>query len=425
MVRHGHKVSVWVIGVLFGAMAVVAMFSPVFMQSGLMLDCRAGVIGTATLIGGSLMVVPSLLLPCIYRVCMGGRGVLPGVGEMLFSALLGTLCHMWFRRRGQRLELSEILFASAVVGFGTDLLLVLCFLGEMRQTVAELDFGGFITLLLLIPVSMALLSTFILREQYHDELLQAVDDSERRMLHSQKMAAIGQLSHRIAHSILNALAIIMGNAELAKTEVDETGNVVPIMDNIIKAVGNLSAMTGELMAFATPGEIRFQRMELNKCLVGVEHLLAKVIGSQIEVVINGSQEAGVVNVDPNLIEQIIMHMTLNAADAMDGKGRLTITVAACDLSKAERARLQSRVPESDRHSGDFAMLSVQDTGCGMTQEIAERIFEPFFTTKGKSENAGLGLSSVYNIVLKHHGLIDVKTRPGRGTTFFVYLPVVC
>ena len=424
MVRRRVKVSTWLIGFLFGVMAIVAMFSPVSIQSGIMLDCRAGVIGTAALVGGYPMALTSWVLPSVYRASLDGTGVLPGIGGMAFSALLGTLCHVWFHRRHKRLTLRDILVASAVVGFGTDAMLIACFMRDTAQTFGAFGVGGFITLLFLVPVSMALLSTFIIREQYHDELLESVADSERRMLHSQKMAAVGQLSHRIAHSVLNALAVIMGNAEQAKVVTSEADKIAPIMDNIIKAVSNLSSLTGELMAFSAPGALRFQRMYLCKCLVGIDRLLARVIGAEIEVVLQGGREAGMVNVDPNLIEQIIMHMAINAVDAMSGRGRLTIAVAASDPSQTERARLQAGISEADWHRGNFAVLSVHDTGCGMTEEISARIFEPFFTTKSKRENAGLGLSSVYNIVQKHHGFIDVKTRPQQGTTFSVYFPIV-
>ena len=114
-----------------------------------------------------------------------------------------------------------------------------------------------------------------------------------------------------------------------------------------------------------------------------------------------------------------------AADAVAAAPVASPAAAAEDSEKAaELRRLQAGECEKDRHAGSFAVLSVQDTGCGMTEEVASRVFEPFFSTKGKHEKTGLGLASVYNIVRTHKGFVDIQTRPGCGTTFLVYLPVV-
>lgn len=424
MVRHHQKINVCLMGFLFGMMAMVSMFCPVLMRSGMHLDCRAGVIGTAALLGGAGMALPSLVLPVAYRLSIGGDGWAPGVCSMFFAAVIGVLCHAWFRRGGTRLSIQDMLFGAAIVGFGTDLAMVVVFMPDSSRIFADLGMGGFVSLHLLVPLSMALLGAFILREQYHDELLDAVIDRERKMLHSQKMAAVGQFSHRVAHSVLNALAVILGNAELAKVEAGERTAVKPIMDNIIASVNSLSVLAGELVAFSAPGELRFHKMDLSKCLVGIEQLVSKVIAGEVEVEIRGDRYVGIVNVDPDLVEQSIVHMAINAADAMSGQGKLVIAAEACVLSQEDRKRLQASQPESERHGGAFAMLSVQDTGCGMPKEVAARIFEPFFSTKGKRENAGLGLATVYSIVQKHGGLIDVQSHEGKGTTFRIYFPVV-
>jgi signal transduction histidine kinase len=426
LARRGFKLKTWVVGLLFGALAVVSMFSPVFILFWMMVDCRAGVLGTAALLGGLPVALISLVFPCIYRMCVGGTGMLPGLCELVFAALLGTLCHEWFYRQKKQLTRREILLASAFVGFGVDLLLTISFTEHTVHIFNAVGMGRYLLLFFMIPVSMALLSSFVLRMRSYDRLLESANDSEQRMLRSQKMAAIGQLSHRIAHSILNALTVIMGNAELAKNEARKGHgeDVVRRMDDIIEAVDKLSKLAGELVTFSAPGTLRFQRIDLSKCLVGVEQLVSKLIGSEVEVCVQGNEDVGVVKVDPNLIEQVIIHLVINAAEAMERKGRLTIKVFSCDLTRSERARLQAGLPTSDWHLGRFAVLSVQDTGCGMTKETVGRIFEPFFTTKRKTENSGLGLSSVYNIVQKHGGVIDVRSEVNCGTTFLIYFPIV-
>jgi signal transduction histidine kinase len=296
--------------------------------------------------------------------------------------------------------------------------------GILPHGLAEFGLAGVALVFLLTPMSMALLSSLIVLEKHHFGAMESVAETERRMLHSQKMAAIGQLSHKLAHSILNALTVIAGNAELVKRGDCVGDEVGACMDEVIKKVTNLSTLAGELVAFASPGVVRLMRMDINKCLVGIEHLLAKNMGSGIEVVVENDLFAGEVMLDPNRIEQVILHLALNAADAMSGNGRLTIGVAPARLSAEERARLQAGVPEKQRHRSDFAVLAVRDTGCGMAPETVARIFEPFFTTKENRNNAGLGLSTVYNIVQIHHGFIDVRSRPDCGTAFLIYFPVV-
>lgn len=426
MARRGIKWSTLPIGMLFGALAMVSMFSPVFVMLCMMVDCRAGVVGTAAFLGGLPVALISLILPCLYRLGVGGGGLLPGLCELIFAALLGSLCHEWFCRRQKKVKRIEVFVASLFVGVGVDVLLAGLFLSDTVKIFRSIGVLDYLTLLMMTPVSMALLTFFLIRMRSYDLLLASVTDSEQRMLRSQKMAAVGQLAHRIAHSVLNSLTIILGNAEQAQTmaRTSSLPGVVHNMDEIILAVDKLSGLAGELVTFSVPGIVRFQDLDLSKCLVGVDQLVSKLIGAEVNVVVEAEEGAGCVRVDPTLVEQIIVHLVINAAEAMDRKGCLTIRTYAYDPSRTERARLQVGVPKTEWHKGRFAALSVADTGCGMTEETIGRIFEPFFTTKKKTENSGLGLSTVYNIVQKHHGVIDVKSKVGKGTTFYVYFPVV-
>jgi signal transduction histidine kinase len=156
----------------------------------------------------------------------------------------------------------------------------------------------------------------------------------------------------------------------------------------------------------------------------MRELLEQSLGAGIEVVIEA--EPGVIRatIDPERIEQAVMHMALNAAEAMQQSGRLTVSVSVGELPATERRRLLAHLHEEDRHTGALAVLSVADTGCGMPREHVSRIFEPFFTTKDRQENPGLGLATVYNIVYQHGGAIDVETAPGQGSAFHVYLPLL-
>lgn len=424
--RQQRRVSAWLLGLLYGGMGVVVMLAPVVTHSGMIIDCRGGVIGTAALLGGARAALASLLLPCAYRFYVGGTHLVPGLLQILLPCLIGLACNVWFLRRLRVLSLRLVLLVSLAVGVGTDLAVAPFFLfGTTAQGAAEFGVAGVVAVVLVTPVSMALLSTLVLLEQRHFSAVEALAETERRMLHSQKMAAIGQLSYRIAHSILNSLAVIQSDADLAKSDVSDPARVTAHMDDIMQTVDTVSNLTGELVSFAIPGTLRLRRMELGKCLAGIERLLAKTIGKEVELVVeDAGSSAGVVHVDPNRIEQMIVHLAINAAEAMSGHGRLTISVSAVDLSEADVSRLQAGIPACDRHHGRFAVLSVQDTGCGMSDEVVDRIFEPFFTTKGNRDNAGLGLTTVYTIVQQHRGVIDVATQVGKGSTFRVYFPAV-
>jgi len=423
-IRRCRKTSAWQNGMIYGLVCVVVMFTPVVTHSGFIVDCRVGVIGVASLIGGPVMGLTSLILPMAYRLYVGGDRVMFGLLELFFACSFGLLFHLLLRREQRKLTLPCALCCSVAVGLLTDLAMVIAFMPDIfLLNQPGLGLPGILVVILIAPLSMVVLSSMILLEKGHFEAMDAVAEIERRMLYSQKMAALGQLSNKLAHSILNSLAVIMGNAEVVKVEKENSPVVAECMDSIVEKVNHLSTMTGELIAFASPGMLRFRKTDLSKCLVGIDNLLGKVIGSGVEVVIHGDQHAGEVMVDLNRLEQIIMHLVINAVEAMAGSGELTITVAPARLSQLESMRLQAGVSEKKRHMGAFAMLSVQDNGCGMSRETVARIFEPFFTTKEDRDNAGLGLSTVYNIVQQHHGFIDVKSNPGKGTVFSVYFPV--
>lgn len=421
--RRQRAVDSWRTGILFGGMAVVSMLVPVAAHPGMIFDCRSGVIGAAALLAGPAAALASLPLPIIYRLYLGGGGTLPGLLEIFFPAVLGSLCHLWFKRRGETLTLRRILFASLFVGMLSNSVIVSLIRIFMPQEILQLGGAGILLVIFNTPVSMAVLSSLIVLEQTHFEAVATIADSERRVLHSQKMAALGHLLRKIAHTYVNALTAIMGNAQLAKSSAPDNAQVGRLMDEVVQTVDRVSRLSGELLAFSSPRPLNLRNMDLGKCVVGIRAMIDEALGPQIEVEINTDHAVGHVNVDPDRIEQAIMHMVVNAAEAMSAEGRLTISVSTANLSEKELDRLQAGVHEDARHQGQFAVLSIQDTGCGMSKETALRVFEPFFTTKPDKENTGLGLATVYSIVQQHGGFIDVKPRPGQGSTFLVYLPI--
>jgi signal transduction histidine kinase len=422
--RHRHVVRSWHIGLLFGILAVVAMLFPVVTQPGFIFDSRSGVLGAAGLIGGPLTALAALPLPLAYRLHIGGDGMFPGILEIVLPALLGSLFHSWFQRRGDELTVPRVLVASIAVGVLANIPIVSLIVVLMPENTGLIGPGGIALVVLNTCVSMGLLGTLIVVEKDHYAAIESQRDSDSRVRQSQKMAAIGQFAGSVAHSFTNSMTSILANAQMAKDKAGEKERVQAMMEDVIETIGRTSRLTGELLAFAHPSPVRMRSMELGRCFAGIKGILAKTVGDHVELVINTGRNTGQVNVDCDQIGQAVVHMAVNADEAMPAGGRLIISAARANLSDKETKSLQAARHEKDRHDGGFAVLSVADTGTGMSEETLSHIFEPFFTTKREKGNVGLGLTTVYGIVERHNGHIDVQSRPGGGSTFLIYLPIV-
>ena len=267
-----------------------------------------------------------------------------------------------------------------------------------------------------------LLNIFPIMDEKHRTIVIILNDvSERKrmeaqFLQAQKMEAIGQLAGGIAHDFNNLLTIIKGYSQLSLMELKEGGPLRENIEEINKASDRASDLTQQLLAFSRRQILEMKVLDLNALLPGVEMMLRRVIGEDIELVTRLAEDLERVKSDRGQIEQVIMNLAVNARDAMPDGGKLTIETANAELDEAYARAHVAVTP------GRYVMLSVSDTGVGMTPEVRGKVFEPFFTTKEKVKGTGLGLSTVYGIVKQSGGNIWVYSEPGKGTTFKIYLP---
>jgi two-component system, cell cycle sensor histidine kinase and response regulator CckA len=242
--------------------------------------------------------------------------------------------------------------------------------------------------------------------------------AEEQLRQSQKVEAIGQLSAGIAHDFNNLLLGILGYAELAQTEVDSTSPAADFLRHIEANGRRAATLTGQLLAFGRGQSLQPQPLALNALVSETVSMLGRVLGERIELVTALDPELDTVTADSSQMQQVLINLALNARDAMmpDG-GPLTIRTRNVEV-------LDGELDSPELESGRYVVLSVEDTGHGMTQEVSDRMFDPFFTTKGVGEGTGLGLSSAYGIVKQSGGHMVAESEPARGSAFHCYLPAL-
>jgi PAS domain S-box-containing protein len=241
---------------------------------------------------------------------------------------------------------------------------------------------------------------------------------EAQFLQAQKMDAVGRLAGGMAHDLNNLLTVIGGNAEIALAGLDARQVPAGELEEIKQAVKRAAELIRKLLAFSRRAIVERRVVDLNAVLSEMELMLRRLIGEHIELVTRMADDLPAVRIDSTQAEQVLTNLVVNARDAMPEGGRLTLETAAVTVDETYRATCP------DVATGRYLLLSVSDTGCGMSEEVRAHLFEPFFTTKEVGRGTGLGLSTCYGIVNQNGGFIRVFSRQGQGTTVQVYLPAV-
>lgn len=241
---------------------------------------------------------------------------------------------------------------------------------------------------------------------------------ETQLRHAQKMEAVGTLTSGIAHDFNNILTAIIGYANVIKLKTGQNDPVRLYAEQILASTERATGLTQGLLAFSRKVTINLRPVNLNEIVERVQKLLRRLISEDITLKTECIKRKTTAIADSSQIEQVLMNLVTNARDAMPEGGVLTIST---DIAQLDSGFINTH---GYGKTGPYAVLSVSDTGIGMDDMTRDRVFEPFFTTKDVGKGTGLGLSIVYGIIKQHDGFILCESKPGQGTTFIIYLPLV-
>jgi two-component system, cell cycle sensor histidine kinase and response regulator CckA len=241
---------------------------------------------------------------------------------------------------------------------------------------------------------------------------------EEQLRQAQKMEAVGQLAGGIAHDFNNLLQAILGYGEMALENTQPEESAHRNVEEIVKAGGRARTLVNQLLAFSRRQVLEMREVDLNEVIAELMKMLRRLIGEHLSLEVISGHELGTVLADSGQIGQILTNLCVNARDAMPEGGTITIETENVLIDDAYVTTHAWVEP------GRYVLMSVTDSGCGMSEEVRESVFEPFFTTKGVGQGTGLGLATVYGLVKQHQGMVHIYSELDRGTTFKVYLPLV-
>ncbi len=239
---------------------------------------------------------------------------------------------------------------------------------------------------------------------------------EERLRRSQRLEAVGQLTGGIAHDFNNLLTVILGNAEMLADSLHGDEELRGLAEMTVGAAERGAALTARLLAFSRRQALDPKVIRVEGLLLGLAPLLRRAVGERAVLRVAPAADLWPALIDPVQLETAVLNLCINARDAMPGGGELTVSAANIKLD-AEATGAEGEVAP-----GEYVAITVTDTGCGMTPQVAARVFEPFFTTKEVGQGSGLGLSMVYGFMKQSGGHVRIQTAPGRGTSVRLYLP---
>ncbi len=250
----------------------------------------------------------------------------------------------------------------------------------------------------------------------HKKAEEEKEKLQSQLVQAQKMESVGRLAGGVAHDFNNMLGVILGHTEMAMEQIGSGHPLYYDLQEVQKAAERSADITRQLLGFARKQTVAPKVLDLNRAVEGALKMLRRLIGEDVQLSWKPGRNVGEVKIDPTQLDQILANLCLNARDAIADVGKITIETGSVCFEEANRQE------HADFAPGEYNLLSVSDTGCGMDQDTMARIFEPFFTTKGVGKGTGLGLATVYGIVKQNNGLLNVYSEPGMGTTFKIYLP---
>jgi len=264
------------------------------------------------------------------------------------------------------------------------------------------------------PVTLRWVLRDVTEQKASEEALRSAED---RLRHSQKLEAVGRLAGGVAHSFNNLLAAISLHAELLLEARGSEGERLRHAEEIRSAGERAAALARQLLAFSRKQVLQPRPLDISGEIAAMVPMLRRLVGEHIALETRLDPDAGWMHGDLGQLEQVILNLVANARDAMPDGGRLVIETRPAEVN-GQGGRFPGLKP------GPYVEIAVRDTGTGMADEIRARLFEPFFTTKDRDKGTGLGLATVYGIVRQSGGDIAVESRPGKGASFFLYLPRV-
>ena len=267
----------------------------------------------------------------------------------------------------------------------------------------------------LVPVVQRELREAEMRGQQRRAQL-ALQQKEEQLRQSQKMEAIGRLAAGTAHDFKNVLAVILGHSELLMRDKEFNASQRAKIEKIQNAAGQARTLLVQLLAFSRKQELNPQPLNLSTTVSAMKPMLEPLLGRSIQFVVLPDPHLGLCEADANSIEQVIINLVINARDAMPNGG--TVTVETANLAVTQ----ENAIHHAGLPHGDYILLTVTDSGTGMTEETRQHLFEPFFTTKETGKGTGLGLSTCYGTIHQSGGHIVVRSELGKGSSFRVYLP---